>query len=68
MQTKVMLGGKLLWTPNMAAIGVGGAQWIPPGSYGVGLWKYIKRGWRIFSSHTRFDPGDEMRIRFWDNV
>jgi hypothetical protein len=40
----------------------------PPGSYGVGLWKYIKRGWRIFSSHIRFDLGDGMRIRFWDDV
>ena len=40
----------------------------PSGSYGVGLWKYIRRGWRIFSSHTRFDLGDGMRIKFWDNV
>jgi hypothetical protein len=40
----------------------------PPGSYGVGHWKYIRRGWRIFSSHTRFDPGDGTRIRFWDDV
>jgi hypothetical protein len=55
MQTKERLGGKLLWTPNMVAIG-------------VGLWKYIRRGWRIFLSHTRFDPGDGTRIKFWDDV
>jgi hypothetical protein len=32
--------------------------------HGVGLWRYISRGWRLFSSHTRFDPGDGSRIRF----
>jgi hypothetical protein len=26
--------------------------------HGVGLWKSISRGWRLFSSHTRFDLGD----------
>ena len=40
----------------------------PPGSYRVGLWKYIRRGCRIFSSHTRFDPSDGTRIRFWYDV
>jgi hypothetical protein len=34
----------------------------------VGLWKYIRRGWRIFSSHTRFDLSVGMRTRFWDDV
>jgi hypothetical protein len=32
----------------------------PPGAYGVGLWKYIRRGWSFFSSHTRFDPEDQI--------
>jgi hypothetical protein len=39
-----------------------------PGSHGVGLWKYICMGWQIFKSHIRFDPGDDTKIRFWDDV
>jgi hypothetical protein len=35
------------------------------GSYGVSLWKNIRRGWREFSSHTRFEVGDGSKIRFW---
>jgi hypothetical protein len=27
----------------------------PSGSHGVGLWKYICRGWRLFQCHIRFD-------------
>jgi hypothetical protein len=37
-------------------------------SYGVGHWKNIRRGWREFSSHTRFDVGDNSKIRFWHDV
>jgi hypothetical protein len=40
----------------------------PPGSYGVGLWKNIWRGWSSFCSHTRFELGDGFKIRFWDDV
>lgn len=40
----------------------------PPGLHGVGLWKYIRKGWRLFSSHIKFDPGDGSKTRFWDNV
>ena len=36
--------------------------------HGVELWRYISRGWRLFSSHTRFDPGSGSKIRFWDDV
>jgi hypothetical protein len=38
------------------------------GSYGVGLWKNIRRGWVEFSSHTRFEVGDGFKIRFWHDV
>jgi hypothetical protein len=38
------------------------------GPHGVGLWRYISRGWRLFSSHTKFDPGDGSKIRFRDYV
>jgi hypothetical protein len=37
MQMKVMLGGKLLWTPNMAAIGAGGAYGSPRVVWGGAL-------------------------------
>lgn len=28
------------------------------GSHGVGLWKYIRRGWATYSSTIRFEVGD----------
>jgi hypothetical protein len=34
------------------------------GSYGVGLWKNIKRSWGVFSSHARFEVGDGFKISF----
>jgi hypothetical protein len=40
----------------------------PPGPYVVGLWKNIKRGWRMFYSYTRFELGDESKLRFWHDV
>jgi len=40
----------------------------PHGSHGVGLWKNIRKGWSLFSSHTRFILGNGSRIRFWDDV
>jgi hypothetical protein len=40
----------------------------PPGSHGVGLWKYIRKGWSLFCSHTRFILGHESRIRFWHDL
>jgi hypothetical protein len=36
--------------------------------FGVRLLKYIRRGWSFFPSHTRFDPGDGSRIRFWNDA
>jgi hypothetical protein len=38
------------------------------GPHGVGLWRFISRGWQLFSSCTRFDPGNKSNIRFWDDV
>ena len=38
------------------------------GPHGVGLWRYISKGWRVFSSHTRFNLGDGSKIKFWDDV
>jgi hypothetical protein len=31
------------------------------------LW-FICKGWQIFRSHFRFDPGEGSKIRFWDDV
>ena len=36
--------------------------------HGVGLWRFICKGWWVFSGHTRFDPGNGCNIRFWDDV
>jgi hypothetical protein len=41
---------------------------IPTGSYGVGLWKFIRHGWDKFSGLLKFEVGDGTRIRFWDDV
>jgi hypothetical protein len=38
------------------------------GPHGVGLWKYIRKGWSLFRSHTRFILGHWSRIRFWHDV
>jgi len=35
------------------------------GSYGVGLWKFIRRGWEEFSRFSRFKLGDGFKISFW---
>jgi hypothetical protein len=34
-------------------------------SYGVGVWKNIRRGWGSFSNHTTFDVGDGVNVKFW---
>lgn len=40
----------------------------PASSYEVGVWKNIKKSWRIYSSPTRFDVGDGINVRFWDDL
>jgi len=46
----------------------GWCSFDPLGPYGVGLWKNIRRGWRMFSSHIRFELGDGSKIKFLDDV
>jgi hypothetical protein len=41
-------GGEELWILNLVVLGEGGVRLIPPGQYGVGLWKNIRRDWRMF--------------------
>jgi hypothetical protein len=54
-----------------AKYGSSWASWSsldPHESHGVGLWKNIRKGWSLFSSHTRFILGNGSRIKFWDDV
>ena len=37
------------------------------GPYGVGLWKYISRGWTSFSRHILYDIRDGSRVKFWQD-
>jgi hypothetical protein len=37
-------------------------------TYGVGLWKYIRRGWEKFSNLTKFEVGDGFKISFWHDL
>jgi hypothetical protein len=34
-------------------------------SFGVGVWKYIRRGWEKICNFVRFEVGDELHISFW---
>jgi hypothetical protein len=38
------------------------------GAFGVGLWKFIRKGWENFSKFLRFEVGDGSRIRFWHDL
>jgi hypothetical protein len=35
------------------------------GSFGVGVWKHIRRGWEKFRNFVRFDVGNGSHISFW---
>jgi hypothetical protein len=35
------------------------------GTYGVGVWKHIRRGWDKFSNFVRFDMGVGSKVSFW---
>lgn len=38
------------------------------GSYGVSLWKFIRKGWGCFLKYAKFSVGDGSKIRFWSDV
>jgi hypothetical protein len=38
------------------------------GAFGVGLWKFIRKGWETFSKFLRFEVGDGSRTRFWHDL
>ena len=72
------LGTLCKWKRGLVEIRCGCEIWLqlwrvvffrsPRGVWGGRLWKYIKRAWSFFLSHTRFDSGDGSKIRFWDDV
>jgi hypothetical protein len=37
-------------------------------SYGVGVWKHIRRGWEYFSKYITFEVGDGSQISFWHDT
>jgi hypothetical protein len=37
-------------------------------SYGVGVWKHIRRGWECFSKFIKFEVGDGYHISFWHDT
>lgn len=40
----------------------------PVGAYGMSLWKNIRKGWKKFCSHTKFDVGNGFKVRFWHDL
>jgi len=38
------------------------------GSFGVGVWKCIRRGWDAFAAHVRYEVGDGSKVLFWHDV
>jgi hypothetical protein len=47
---------------------VGRGGWtsnFPRGSYGCGLWRHIRKGWEVFSTHIGFEVGLGTRVSHW---
>jgi hypothetical protein len=38
------------------------------GSFGVGVWKYIRRGWETFSKFVRFEVSYGSHISIWHDI
>jgi len=38
------------------------------GSFGVGVWKCIRRGGDAFAAHVRYDIGNGSKVLFWYDV
>lgn len=37
------------------------------GGNGVGLWKFIKTGWKLFSRYINFEFGRGSKVLFWSD-
>jgi hypothetical protein len=35
------------------------------GSFGIGVWKYIRRGWVTFSKFVRYEADNRPKVRFF---
>jgi hypothetical protein len=47
----------------------GGWSSLPvTGSYGVSVWKFIRRGWDTVAKYLRFEVGEGSHIRFWHDL
>jgi hypothetical protein len=40
----------------------------PTGTFGVGLWKNIRKGWEKFVGFSRFEVGGGARTKFWHDL
>ncbi|XP_042974564.1 uncharacterized protein LOC122306191 [Carya illinoinensis] len=38
------------------------------GTYGVGVWKHIRRGWGVFVRHTKLVAGEGTHVKFWRDI
>jgi hypothetical protein len=38
------------------------------GPFGVGIWKFIRRGWKTFSKFVRYEAGDGSNVNFLYDV
>jgi hypothetical protein len=58
-----------LWRRVMAAkYGVGRGGWFSNttrGTHGCSLWKHVRMGWEVFSSHISFEVGLGTRVSLW---
>lgn len=62
MALEISLGGGSLWKEIIdARYGVAGGGWCSNEvrrGYGIGLWKFIRKGWLCFANHIRFVVGE----------
>jgi len=53
---------------NFGSLWGGWCSLEPVGAFGVGLWKNIRIGWETFSGFIRFEVGDGVRTKFWNDL
>jgi hypothetical protein len=46
----------------------GWSSLLVTGSYGVSVWKFIRRGWDNVAKYLRFEVGEGAHIRFWHDL
>jgi hypothetical protein len=38
------------------------------GPFKVGVWKFIRRGWKTFSKFVKYVVGEKSKVSFWHDV